>query len=276
MIGASGTLAVLCTPPHNDVLDSASPLMETTDAKRVGVRCCGQGAHRGVVRCGGACGESSQKGSHMLKSAHFVRVLVLGLTLGGCATIISGSSQIMTVNANVDGAQVHLITEAGGETLLGTTPLTTRVKRGQEGSLRVSAEGYRSYQSALNKKINNVFWVNILLGGTFGSTTDYTTGAMYEYEPSTFMVSLQPAEQSTEEMNDWQRREALRGFVLHNSQVLVSDLAAGDGEYIDVLVYVLAAEPENRAEAIERWRAGYAASETAAEFAEMMVAELGH
>ncbi len=99
-----------------------------------------------------------------MKSAHFVRVLVLGLTLGGCATIISGTSQIMTVNANVDGAEVHLITEAG-ETLLGTTPLTTRVKRGQEGTLRVSAEGYRPYQTALNKKINSVFWVNILSGG---------------------------------------------------------------------------------------------------------------
>ena len=98
---------------------------------------------------------------------------------------------------------------------------------------------------------------------------------MYEYEPSTYMVSLQPGEQSTEERNDWQRREALRGFVLHNSEALVSDLAAGDGEYIDVLLNVLAVKPEGRAEAIERWRAGYAASETAAEFAKTMVAELG-
>lgn len=211
-----------------------------------------------------------------MKSAHLVHVLVLGLTVGGCATIISGSSQIMTVNANVDGAQVHLVTEAGIETLLGTTPLTTRVKRGQEGSLRVSAEGYRSYQSALNKKINSVFWVNILSGGTFGSTTDYTTGSMYQYEPSTFMVTLQPIEQSTEEMKEWQLREGLRGFVLNNNQALVSELAAGDGEYIAVLVHVLDVTPEGRAEAIERWRAGYAASETAAEFAERMVAELGH
>lgn len=212
----------------------------------------------------------------MLKSAQLASALVLGLTVAGCATIISGSSQIMTVNANVDGAQVHLVTEAGIETLLGTTPLTTRVKRGQEGSLRVSAEGYRSYQTALNKKINSVFWVNILSGGTFGSTTDYTTGSMYQYEPSTFMVTLQPMEQSAEEMKEWQLREELRGFVLNNNQALVSDLAAGDGEYIAVLVHVLDVTPEGRSEAIERWRAGYAASETAAEFAERMVAELGH
>lgn len=210
-----------------------------------------------------------------MKTAHVVKVLVLGLTLGGCATIISGTAQMMTVNANVDGAQVHLITEAG-EQLLGTTPLSTQVKRGQEGTLRVSAEGYRPYQSALNKKINSVFWVNILMGGTFGSTTDYSTGAMYVYEPSTYMVTLQPVGQSTEERNAWQRREALRGFVLLNNDALVSDLAAGDGEYIDVLVHVLAVKADDRAEAIERWRDGYAASKAATEFAEMMVAELGH
>ncbi len=181
----------------------------------------------------------------------------------------------MSVNANVDGAEVHLITEEG-ERLLGTTPLTTQVERGKTGRLRVRAEGYRPYESALNKKINTVFWVNILSGGVFGSTTDYASGAMYEYEPSTYMVSLQPVEQSNEERNDWQRRERLRGFVLLNNDALISDLAAGDGEYIDVLVHVLAVKPEERAAAIERWRAGYAASKTAAEFAEMMVAELGH
>jgi hypothetical protein len=200
---------------------------------------------------------------------------MLGLMVTGCATIISGTSQLMTVNANVDGAEVHLLTEEG-DRLLGTTPLTTRVKRGYEGTLRVTAEGYRPYESALNKKINSVFWVNILSGGVFGSTTDYTSGAMYEYEPSTYMVSLQPAGQSNEERSDWQRREQLRGFVLLNNDALVSDLAAGYGEYVDVLVHVLAVKQEDRAEAIERWRAGYAASKTAAEFAETFVAELGH
>ena len=212
-----------------------------------------------------------KKGSDMLKSAQLVSALVLGLTVGGCATILGGSSQILTVNANVDGAEVYL-----NETLLGTTPLTATIKRGQTGVLRVRAEGYSPYQIALNKKINTLFWVNILSGGSFGSSTDYSTGAMYEYEPSTYMVSLQPAEQSIEERNDWQRREGLRGFVLHNSEALVSDLAVGDGEYIDVLVDVLAVTPEGRAEAIERWRASYAASKTAAEFAATMVGELGH
>jgi hypothetical protein len=77
-------------------------------------------------------------------------------------------------------------------------------------------------------------------------------------------------------MDEWQRREELRSFVLLNNDALVSELAAGGGEYIDVLVHTLAVQPNDRAAAITRWRAGYAASKTAAEFANRIVAELGH
>jgi len=206
-----------------------------------------------------------------MRSFSVVRVLVLGLAIGGCATILSGTRQTLTVNANVDAAQVYL-----NDSLLGNTPLTASVKRGKTGVLKVSKDGYRPYQAALNKKVTSTFWVNIFSGGTFGSTTDMATGAMYEYEPSTFMVSLQPNEQSVEAMKDWQRREALRAFVLNNSAALVSDLAVGHGEYIDVLIGVFAVKAEGRTEAIKRWRAAYAASKTSAAFAATMVADLDH
>lgn len=206
-----------------------------------------------------------------MKAAHSIRVLGLALTLGGCATLLGGSSQTLSVNSNVDGAQVYL-----NETLLGATPLVASLKRGQTGVLRVSAPGYKPYQIALNKKISSLFWVNILSGGSFGSTTDYATGAMYEYEPSTYMVSLVRGQASLDERNQWRRSEGLRAFVLQNNEALVSDLAAGGGEYIDVLVGVFEVKPDSRAVAIERWRSGYSSSKTAAEFAEKMVAQLSH
>ncbi len=204
-----------------------------------------------------------------MKSLKSVSVFALCLSLGGCATILGGSSQTLTVNANVTGAEVYL-----NETLLGVTPLTANVKRGQEGVLRVTAEGYEPYQIALNKKVSSLFWVNILSGGTFGSTTDYKTGAMYEYEPSTYMASLQPAGQSPKDLGQWQRREALRSFVLLNSQALVFDLAAGEGEYIDALVSILTVPSDDRAAAIERWRSDYAGARTAMDFAARILTEL--
>ncbi|MFA6165874.1 MAG: PEGA domain-containing protein [Gemmatimonadaceae bacterium] len=191
--------------------------------------------------------------------------------VSGCATLIGGTSQTLTVNSNVAGAEVYL-----NQTFLGKTPLTAEVKRGQTGVLKVNAAGYQPYAIAINKKISTMFWVNIFSGGSFGSSTDYATGAMYEYEPSTYMVSLQKGAGSAEETSEWQRSEGLRAFVLQNNEALVSDLAAGKGEYVDVLASMLKVRPDMRADAIERWRADYAASKTAMAFADKMVAGLSH
>jgi hypothetical protein len=204
-----------------------------------------------------------------MKAARWIGTLVLGFTLVGCATIISGSDQLLTVNSNVQGAEVYL-----NDQMLGTTPLSVSVKRGQEGILRVQAEGHQPYQVALNRDINTVFFVNILSGGVFGSTTDYSTGAMYKYEPSTFFASLQPGQLSMAERRSWERREGLRAYVLMNHQAIVTDLAAGEGEHMDVLASLLAVGPEDRTEALQRWRAAYQEGGTALRFAERMISEL--
>jgi hypothetical protein len=204
-----------------------------------------------------------------MRLMHLSASLLLGLTLGGCATIISGTSQKITVNSDVEGADVFL-----NEQPLGKTPLIAVVDRGIEGVLSVQKPGHTPYQIALNKKINTVLWVNIFIGGTFGSTTDYTTGAMYEYEPSTFFASLRPSGQSAAEASAWEKREALRAFVLLNSEALVSDLAAGQGEYLDMLLYVMDVQPTSRTEAIERVRDMYSTSETSLQFAGKLVAVL--
>lgn len=198
----------------------------------------------------------------------FLLCIVVFMT-GGCATMIGGSTQLLIVNSNVDGAEVRL-----NDILLGVTPLTLDVKRGQTGVLKVTADGYKPYSVALNKKVSSLFFVNLLSGGAFGSSTDYSTGAMYEYEPSTFMITLQPEEVGFDERQEWMRMEALRGFVLLNNEVIVSDLANGNGEHIDLLFDALSVDPEDREEAVDRWRAGYAESNTALEFSEFMMAEL--
>ena len=205
-----------------------------------------------------------------MKRRRTISVLVFGVLLQGCATIFTGTTQLVTINSNVNGAEVWF-----NQTLLGKTPLIAPVKRGQEGILKVHAPGYQDYQVAINKKINNVAYANFF--GNYSSSTsftvDYTSGAMYEYEPSIFMASLLPQRTGTQQLNEWQRREKLRGFVLLNGDALASNLAAGHGEYVDVLIDAISVKQEARAKAIERWRADFAASRTAAEFAERIVAE---
>ena len=203
-----------------------------------------------------------------MKSAQLIGLLLLVLTPSGCATIFSGSTQDFTVTATVVGAEVFL-----NDQLLGSTPLTVKIKRGQTGTIRVVEDGYETWEVPLEKEINGVVWLNVMSLSSFGSSTDYATGAWYRYEPSSYFVGLQPSGQSTAERTEWQRRERSRAFVLLNSQALASDLAAGDGEYLDVLVDLLAVKPEDRVDALERWRAAYNASKTAPEFAMAIVEE---
>lgn len=106
----------------------------------------------------------------------------------GCATIIKGDQQPLTVNSNVDGASVFLNGQKIGE-----TPLITKVSRQKEGTtLEVRKDGYKTKRVLLDTKVESVFWVNILSGGVFGSTTDYASQDMFKYAPSTLNIDLVP------------------------------------------------------------------------------------
>ena len=119
-----------------------------------------------------------------------MRLVILSLTflfLTSCASILSGKQQDFTVNSNVSGAKITL----NGQSI-GTTPYVGKIARSKEGAiLEVSKPGYATKKYALKTKVNGFFWVNILSGGVFGSSTDYSTGAMFEYAPGVINVDLE-------------------------------------------------------------------------------------
>ena len=108
--------------------------------------------------------------------------LLLGITVGaivmfsGCATILSGKTQKISINSNPSGIKVQV----DDQTL--TTPAAFVVKRENKDKIIKVNEGQCKKIITLNKKVNPVFFVNILSGGVFGSTTDYSTDAMWKYD----------------------------------------------------------------------------------------------
>lgn len=196
-----------------------------------------------------------------------VCAVAVALAFGtGCASIISGSTQLISVNSSVSGADVYL----GGQ-LLGKTPYSGEVERGAEGQLTVKAPGYQDFSFAINKSINSVFWLNIFTGGTLGSSTDYSTGAMYEYEPSTFFAELIPLNASAEESERLMKVAAMRRFLLMNSEPLVRQLAVGEGTYLESLFRGLEVADSDRESTLQSWRAVYAESTTAVDFSNRML-----
>jgi hypothetical protein len=126
------------------------------------------------------------RGEGMRKVMLLSVVVSLALLLGGCATILSGSTQKInlqaergtTCNAVVDGQKA-------------TVPSIIDVKRENKDKI-ITVQECPSEQLLLHKEINPVFFVNILSGGVFGSTTDYASGSMWKYQPENVKVDCLP------------------------------------------------------------------------------------
>ena len=116
------------------------------------------------------------------------------LTISGCATVISGTTQTLTFNSEPSGAEVYL-----DGARIGSTPVSLSVKKNEKDTVMIQKEGYKTITRDITKSydpvtILSVFWDY--------STTDMISGAAFEYEPNSYFVELDKDEESTEESTD--------------------------------------------------------------------------
>jgi hypothetical protein len=124
------------------------------------------------------------------KNALFVSLAAtLAAGLSGCATIVVGKTQVLTIDSNIRDAEVVV----NGK-VIGVTPYTGPVERGSTTTVTLRKPGYSNKTMTLNTEVEPVFFGNIICGGFFGSTTDNATGAMYKYAPATINLDLVAAE----------------------------------------------------------------------------------
>lgn len=185
------------------------------------------------------------------------------LTLAGCATLISGTTQEVSFQSSPEDVIVTVISRvrlnADYETvgwrettsrILGKTPLTVQLDKAEDQLVRFSKVGYTPLTMPLTTGTDGYFWGNILTGGFFGSTTDNISGAMIEYEPSQYLVTLVPGTGSPiENANVAGPRDKAREFIVHRYSNLMADLSNGKGEDWITLLRLLHIEPEQDADA---------------------------
>lgn len=122
----------------------------------------------------------------------FIRLGYLIMFAGvvtSCATIVGGTSQTVSIDANVKGAEVIV-----NGAMVGQTPFAGTIKRGKSTSVTIKKTGYRPKTIILNTEVEPIFWGNIIVGGVLGSTTDLSTEAMYKYTPASINVDLEKDE----------------------------------------------------------------------------------
>ncbi|MFC1589508.1 PEGA domain-containing protein [Pseudomonadota bacterium] len=116
-------------------------------------------------------------------------LIVLSLFTGvialasGCASVISGTTQSVTIDSNPQGAEVSI-----DGAYIGATPITLKLAKNKKDTVSIKKEGYKSVSRDLTKTFDPVGIINIFWDL---STTDFITGAAMEYEPNSYFFELQ-------------------------------------------------------------------------------------
>lgn len=106
-----------------------------------------------------------------------VAVMGAATLMTGCATILTDDTKAVNVSTS-NGKEIQVTVDGTEHTVPGIVQFK---KDGTDKIVTTSTEGCAK-QTAANKKIEGAFWVNILTGGLFGSTTDSATDKMWTYD----------------------------------------------------------------------------------------------
>jgi hypothetical protein len=157
----------------------------------------------------------------------------------GCASIVSGTSQVISVDTPGCAAASCELTNDKGKWFLGSTPGTITVNRAY-GPMMVSCKQNEVVANGtFNSSTKGMAFGNILFGGVIGAGVDISSGAAYDY-PQTMSVPMACAPKSEQVVSNNQRGPDPRakpklGIKVENVSNAVA-AAAGLGSTAGVLV----------------------------------------
>jgi ABC-type Fe3+-hydroxamate transport system substrate-binding protein len=126
-----------------------------------------------------------------MKYYHLAALAAAAVVLSGCATIVEGTTQSVSVNTSpADGAQCTLVNSQG--TWYVTTPGSTTVhKTKTDLDVTCTKPGYQPGHVVATSHFGATTAANVIAGGVIGIGVDAASGANYHYD-SPIMVSLVP------------------------------------------------------------------------------------
>lgn len=179
-------------------------------------------------------------------------LLAAALSLAGCATMFSGTTDRLTFRSNVPGVRLTL----DGQ-YLGELPLSLEQSRnfmgGKPFSARFEAPGYRTQEFTLQRQFNAVAILDISSPITSGGI-DVLSGAIMKFSPLDYHVEMLPDAATSAD----RRALELRTFTFANFRGLQADLARGGGERLDALATLACNGNDAEARAFSRTAAANA------------------
>lgn len=200
----------------------------------------------------------------MYKLIVLVVSILFAISLSSCASIIDGTTQEVSFNSEPQEVEVTI----DGK-VIGKTPVAIQLDKKSGRTVVFSLEGYKPQTRSLETTVNPWFFGNIITGGLIGSSTDATSGAMYEYAPGQYYITM--ATVSSSSVNSIKSDNSkIKEFIVVSYKQIVIDLAKGEGEYLDSLLSMLKVEDSNRSESIDKIKSLSEAYKVIPEFAEQV------
>ena len=101
------------------------------------------------------------------------------VTMSGCASIINEKTQKINVTTS-SGDEVEVLIDG----MPFEAPGIATVTRAKADKIVTTKNKKCTASTIMPSSVDSVFWINILSGGVFGSTTDYSTEKMWKYQDS--------------------------------------------------------------------------------------------
>ena len=114
-------------------------------------------------------------------------LLAVALVLSGCATILNGPRQTVTVDSDPAGAEVF-----DNGLYVGRTPAMLALKRQDSHTLRFRLEGYEDQDLRISRSLDALPVAGSLFLGPMGLLVDFASGSAYALDTDYAYVTLEP------------------------------------------------------------------------------------
>ena len=164
----------------------------------------------------------------MIRSIKVFSLFAFAFVLYGCATIFSGTSEEVSITTSPSDATIYVNDRVVGSGSAAITVSRTYANN-ERPFIRVARDGYVTQEFRMTNSFNSVSILN--LSSVYSWTTDFISGAMFEYAPNQYHVQLVKVGSAGAMPGKYK----LERYVLMNFEVIKTDLSRGYGEYFTAL-----------------------------------------
>jgi PEGA domain-containing protein len=206
---------------------------------------------------------------HVFLVASRLSALVAAIpVLGGCATLITGTSQDVRFDSSPPGAEVLV-----NGTPSGITPTTLTVHRDGETVVTFSKPGYAPQALPLPTRIEPSFWLDIALLSPIAIAVDLSDRADLTFSQGQYAATLLP--QNPQPVPSVPREQQAQGYIDGNYEALGNEVRKRKGEHLEQLVDLLNVGIDARPDAKRILQDLYYVNHSKAAFASAVILKFG-